>query len=57
MGIRTGKDYIRSLRDGRRMWIDGELVTDVTKDRRFAAAGLYDGRTLTCSTIRDGSTP
>jgi 4-hydroxyphenylacetate 3-monooxygenase len=30
MGIRTGKDYIDSLRDGRQMWIDGELVTDVT---------------------------
>ena len=38
MGIRTGKNYIESLRDGRQMWIDGELVKDVTKDRRFAAA-------------------
>ena len=38
MGIRTGKQYIESLRDGRQMWIDGELVTDVTTDRRFAAA-------------------
>jgi 4-hydroxyphenylacetate 3-monooxygenase len=47
MGIRTGRDYIESLRDGRQMWIDGELVTDVTRDRRFAAAAytmaeLYD---------------
>ena len=47
MGIRTGKNYIESLRDGRQMWIDGELVKDVTKDRRFAAAAytmaeLYD---------------
>ena len=47
MGIRTGKSYIESLRDGRQMWIDGELVKDVTKDRRFAAAAytmaeLYD---------------
>ena len=38
MGIRTGRRYIESLRDGRQMWIDGELVTDVTTDRRFAAA-------------------
>jgi 4-hydroxyphenylacetate 3-monooxygenase len=47
MGIRSGSQYIESLRDGRQMWIDGELVTDVTKDRRFAAAAytmaeLYD---------------
>ena len=47
MGIRTGKEYIDSLRDGRQMWIDGELIADVTKDRRFAGAAytmaeLYD---------------
>src|SRR5690606_1913510 len=47
MGIRTGQNYIESLRDGRQMWIDGELVTDVTRDRRFAGAAytmaeLYD---------------
>lgn len=47
MGTLTGNQYIESLRDGRQMWIDGELVTDVTKDRRFAAAAytmaeLYD---------------
>src|SRR5437764_4008439 len=47
MGIRTGRDYIDSLRDGRQMWIDGELAADVTTDRRFAAAAytmaeLYD---------------
>jgi 4-hydroxyphenylacetate 3-monooxygenase len=47
MGIRTGKEYIESLRDGRQMWIDGELIADVTKDRRFAGAAytmaeLYD---------------
>lgn len=38
MGIRTGKQYLESLRDGRQMWIDGELVKDVTRDRRFAGA-------------------
>ena len=47
MGIRTGRQYLDSLRDGRQMWIDGELIADVTSDRRFAAAArtmaeLYD---------------
>ena len=31
MGIRTGQEYVESLRDGRRLFIDGELVTDVTE--------------------------
>jgi 4-hydroxyphenylacetate 3-monooxygenase len=38
MGIRTGRQYLDSLRDDRQMWIDGECVKDVTQDRRFAAA-------------------
>ena len=38
MGIRTGRHYLDSLRDGRAMWIDGECIKDVTTDRRFAAA-------------------
>jgi 4-hydroxyphenylacetate 3-monooxygenase len=47
MGIRTGRQFLDSLRDGREMWIDGECVRDVTTDRRFAAAAytmaeLYD---------------
>lgn len=47
MGIRNGKQYLDSLDDGRQLWIDGELVTKVIKDRRFAAAAytmaeLYD---------------
>jgi 4-hydroxyphenylacetate 3-monooxygenase len=47
MGARTGRDYLQSLRDRRRIWIDGEAVADVTADRRFAAAArsmaeLYD---------------
>ena len=47
MGIRTGRQYLDSLRDDRQMWIDGECVKDVTQDRRFAAAAhtmaeLYD---------------
>jgi aromatic ring hydroxylase len=30
MGIRTGEQYVASLRDGRRLYIDGRVVTDVT---------------------------
>ena len=30
MPIKTGKQYIDSLRDGRRLYIDGKVVTDVT---------------------------
>ncbi len=30
MGIRTGKQYRESLSDGRKLYIDGELVRDVT---------------------------
>src|SRR5215469_9667003 len=47
MSIRTGRDLLESLQDGRRLFIDGEEVTDVTTDPRFAAAArslaeLYD---------------
>src|SRR5262249_9009709 len=38
MGIRTGKQFLDALRDGREIWIDGERVSDVTTDRRFAGA-------------------
>ena len=30
MAIKTGKQYVDSLRDGRRLHIDGKVVTDVT---------------------------
>src|SRR4030095_14690383 len=30
MPIKTGKQYIDSLRDGRRLYIDGQVVSDVT---------------------------
>ena len=30
MAIKTGKQYIDSLRDGRRLYIDGKVVSDVT---------------------------
>ena len=47
MGIRTGRDFLESLRDGREIWLDGERIRDVTRDRRLAGAAhtlaeLYD---------------
>ena len=30
MAIKTGKQYSESLRDGRRLFIDGKVVSDVT---------------------------
>jgi|SRR5215831_4137866 len=47
MGVRTGKAFLASLRDERCIHIDGERVTDVTQDPRFAGAAqsladLYD---------------
>ena len=45
--LRTGQDYIESLRDGREVWIDGEQVEDVTTHPAFAPmvnvrARIYD---------------
>src|SRR6516164_9843761 len=34
MGIRTGKELLESLRDGRALFIDGERIADVTSDER-----------------------
>ena len=47
MPIRTGKEFLAGLKDDRRIFIDGERVKDVTKDRRLAGAarsvaGLFD---------------
>jgi 4-hydroxyphenylacetate 3-monooxygenase len=47
MPIRTGKEFLSGLDDGRQIFIDGERVGEVTRDRRFAAtaqslAALYD---------------
>ncbi len=46
-GIRTGRQYLDGVRDGREIWCDGERVADVTTDPRFAGgaktlAELYD---------------
>jgi 4-hydroxyphenylacetate 3-monooxygenase len=47
MPIRTGQQFLEALRDGRQIFIDGERVADVTRDRRLAGAArtvaeLYD---------------
>jgi aromatic ring hydroxylase len=45
--IRTGQQYLASVRDGRRVYCDGDLIDDITthpKTRGYAAAiaGYYD---------------
>src|SRR3981189_2816693 len=45
--MRTGQDYLRSLNDGRQVFVDGEAVEDVPKDVAFreaarSVARLYD---------------
>ncbi len=44
---KTGAEHIAALRDGRSVYIDGELVADVTEHPAFrnsvhSAAALYD---------------
>ena len=44
---KTGAEHIRSLQDGRTVYIDGKLVADVTTHPAFrnsvrSAAALYD---------------
>ncbi|MFB6891665.1 4-hydroxyphenylacetate 3-hydroxylase family protein [Kitasatospora sp. NPDC056327] len=44
---RSGQEYLESLRDGRTVWLDGELVKDVTEHPAFrntarSIADLYD---------------
>jgi aromatic ring hydroxylase len=45
MGIRTAEQYKKSLRDGRRVYIAGEKVEDITKHRVLG---------VTCDTIAAG---
>lgn len=45
--MRSGKDYIESLRDGREVWLNGERIKDVTQHPHLrpsieATARLYD---------------
>lgn len=47
MGLRTGHQYLESLRDGRQVYLEGERVRDVTTDARLGmtaqtVAELYD---------------
>jgi 4-hydroxyphenylacetate 3-monooxygenase len=47
MTLRTGQQYLASLRDSRTIYVDGQRVHDVTQDRRFQGAAqtiasLYD---------------
>ncbi|MBI3796993.1 MAG: 4-hydroxyphenylacetate 3-hydroxylase [Deltaproteobacteria bacterium] len=47
MGIRTGREYRESLRDGRTIYVNGERIKDVTTYPPFqgtieTVAGLYD---------------
>jgi 4-hydroxyphenylacetate 3-monooxygenase len=47
MTLMTGQQYRESLRDGRRVWIEGEFVEDVTRHSAFAGmidamAKIYD---------------
>ncbi len=47
MGVRTGQQFLESLRDEREIWIDGARVRNVTTDPRFrgtaeSLAELYD---------------
>ena len=45
--LRTGADYLASLRDGRQVFVEGESVADVTQHKAFREAArsiarLYD---------------
>ena len=52
MAIKTGKQYIDSLRDGRRLYIDGKVVSDVTAYSRCRASSAPSPPSVTISTIR-----
>jgi 4-hydroxyphenylacetate 3-monooxygenase len=38
MPIRTGREFLDGLRDDRQVFLDGERISDVTRDRRLAGA-------------------
>ncbi len=47
MAVRTGEEFLAGLRDGRRVWLGGERVADVTAHPELAGfartlAGVYD---------------
>jgi 4-hydroxyphenylacetate 3-monooxygenase len=66
MGIKTGTEHLRSLQDGRAVYLDGELVDDVTTAPAYtnsvaSAGALYDfvadpaNQELMTYTAEDGS--
>jgi len=52
MGVRTGKAFLASLRDQRRIHIDGERVTDVTRIRALPGRRKASLLSTTCSMTR-----
>jgi aromatic ring hydroxylase len=47
MALRTGAEFLKGLRDGREIWLEGERVADVTSHPKLARmaqtlAGVYD---------------
>ena len=38
MPVRSGKEFLAGIKDGRQIFIDGERIADVTTDRRLAGA-------------------
>jgi hypothetical protein len=50
MGIRTGAELLQSLRDDRQLFIDGELVGDVTVDTALRRRRTASPNSMTCST-------
>ncbi len=44
MALRTGSDYLRSLNDGRKVFLDGQAVADVSKHKAFREAARSVGR-------------
>ena len=51
MAIKTGKQYIDSLRDGRKLYIDGKVVTTSPPIRRCRASSARSPPSMTTSTI------
>ncbi len=51
--LRTGESYLRSLRDERRVYVDGERVTDVTRHPAFARAAQSIARLFDIAAARE----
>ena len=52
MAIRTGKELLESLRDGRQLFIDGERVADVRPICALRRRRAALPSSTTCSTTR-----